>query len=258
VPQHLAHDGGNDGDAARSAFDLAELSAVSEVFNALAQKLEATLAERSALTRKLIAVQDDERRRLARELHDEFGQSLTAIAAQAAAAAISAELECPVVLEECRSISRMTAGMMETLRGALVRLRPPDVEELGLGLSLESLVASWNGFEKGRMRFEIAIEGNPDDLPPSVCANLYRVAQEAITNSAKHAQARRVLLRLETRRADIVLSVEDDGETPYDPPVQKAGMGLLGMQERVVSLGGTLRFERRASGGARLVATIPK
>jgi signal transduction histidine kinase len=248
----------NDLSACLPSFDLAELSAVSDVFNALAQKLEATLAERSALTRKLIAVQDDERRRLARELHDEFGQSLTAIAAQAAAAAISAELECPVILEECRSISRMTAGMMETLRGALVRLRPPDVEELGLALSLESLVASWNGFEKGRTRFEIAIEGNPDDLPSSVCANLYRVAQEAITNSAKHAQARSVRLRLDARRADIVLSVEDDGETAYGAPAQKAGMGLLGMQERVVSLGGTLRFERRASGGARLIATIPK
>ena len=101
---------------------------------------------------------------------------------------------------------------METLRGALVRLRPPDVEELGLTLSLESLVASWNGFEKGRTRFDIAVIGEVDDLPPSVCANLYRIAQEAITNAAKHARARRVQLRLEADEADIVLTVEDDGE----------------------------------------------
>lgn len=247
----------NDLSARLPSFDLAELSAISDVFNALAQKLQATLAERNALTRKLIAVQDEERRHLARELHDEFGQSLTAIAAQAAAAAHTAERECPPLLEECRGISRTTAGMMDKLRGALVRLRPPDVEELGLTLSLESLVASWNGFEKGRTRFDIAIIGRVEDLPPSVCASLYRIAQEAITNAAKHAHARCVQLRLEAGHADIVLSVEDDGEARDGSLAPKAGMGLLGMQERVVSLGGTLRFERPAAGGARLVATIP-
>ena len=157
-------------------------------------------------------MQDDERRHLARELHDEFGQSLTAIAAQAASAAHTAERECPPLLEECRGISRTTAGLMATLRGALVRLRPPDIEELGLALSLESLVASWNGFEKGRTRFDIAIMGQVDDLPPSVCASLYRIAQEAITNAAKHAQAGRVQLRLDAGPGDIVLSVEDDGK----------------------------------------------
>ena len=247
----------NDLSARLPNFDLAELSAISDVFNALAQKLQAALAERNALTRKLIAVQDEERRHLARELHDEFGQSLTAIAAQAAAAAHTAERECPPLLEECRGISRTTAGMMETLRGALVRLRPPDIEELGLALSLESLVASWNGVEKGRTRFDIVIIGKVDDLPPSVCASLYRIAQEAITNAAKHAQARHVQLHLEAAHAEIVLSVEDDGEATGASLAPKAGMGLLGMQERVVSLGGTLRFERRPEGGARLVATIP-
>ncbi len=247
----------NDLSARLPRFDLAELSAISQVFNTLAQRLQATLAERNALTRKLIDVQDEERRRLARELHDEFGQSLTAIAAQAAAAAHTAERECPPLLEECRSISRMTAGLMDTLRGALVRLRPPDVEELGLTLSLESLVASWNGFEKGRTRFDIAVIGGVDELPPSVGANLYRVAQEAITNAAKHAHAKRVQLRLEVTEADIVLTVEDDGEAAAANPAPKTGMGLLGMQERVTSLSGTLRFERPASGGARLVVSIP-
>jgi signal transduction histidine kinase len=246
----------NDLSARLPSFDLAELSAISSVFNTLAQKLEAALAERNALTRKLIEVQDDERRHLARELHDEFGQSLTAIAAQAAAATHTAERECPPLLEECRGISRTTAGMMDALRGALVRLRPPDIEELGLSLSLESLVASWNGFEKGRTRFDIAIVGDADALPPGVCANLYRIAQEAITNAAKHAQAKCVRLRLQTGPADIVLSVEDDGEATVDL-APRPGMGLLGMQERVVSLGGTLRFERPPAGGARLVATIP-
>jgi signal transduction histidine kinase len=205
----------------------------------------------------LIEVQDEERQRLARELHDEFGQSLTAIAAQAASAAHTAERQCPPLLEECRGISRTTAGLMETLRGALVRLRPPDIDELGLALSLQSLIASWNGYERGRTRFDIAIIGEVDDLPPAVCANLYRIAQEAITNAAKHAQARHVQLRLEVDGADVILMVEDDGATCGDSPEPKTGMGLLGMQERVVSLGGELCFERRPMGGARLVVSVP-
>jgi signal transduction histidine kinase len=261
-PTHVIHAGlkqlaANDLSARLPPFDLAELSAISDIFNTLAQKLQATLAERNALTRTLIAVQDDERRHLARELHDEFGQSLTAIAAQAASAAHTAERECPPLLEECRGISHTTAGLMATLRGALVRLRPPDIEELGLALSLESLVASWNGFEKGRTRFDIAITGEVDDLSPSVGTSLYRIAQEAITNAAKHAQAEYVQLRLAAAPGEIVLSVEDDGKAAGDTSAPKAGMGLLGMQERVVSLGGTLLFERLAAGGARLVATIP-
>lgn len=247
----------NDLSARLPNFDLAELSAISDVFNTLAQKLEAALTERNALTRQLIAVQDEERRHLARELHDEFGQSLTAIAAQAAAAAHTAQRECPPLHEECRGILRTTSGMMSALRGALVRLRPPDIEELGLALSLESLVASWNGFEKGRTRFDIAIVGPVDGLPQSVCVSLYRIAQEAITNAAKHAHARHVQLHVEARQHDTILCVEDDGEAMRDSPPPKAGMGLLGMQERVASLGGTLRFERRAEGGARLVASIP-
>ena len=247
----------NDLSARLPRFDLAELSAISDVFNTLAQRLQATLTERNALTRKLIEVQDGERQRLARELHDEFGQSLTAIAAQAASAAHTAERQYPPLLEECRGISRTTAGLMETLRGALVRLRPPDIDELGLALSLQSLIASWNGYERGRTRFDIAIIGEVDDLPPAVCANLYRIAQEAITNAAKHAQARHVQLRLEAGGTDVILTVEDDGAASGNNPEPKTGMGLLGMQERVVSLGGALCFERRPMGGARLVVSVP-
>ena len=138
--------------------------------------------------------------------------------------------------------------MMETLRGALVRLRPPDVEELGLTISLESLVASWNGFEKGRTRFEIAVIGEADDLPPGVSASLYRIAQEAITNAAKHAHAKCVQLRLEAGDADIVLSVEDDGEASRRRCCAESRHGTA----RHAGAGGfarrTLQFERREAG----------
>ena len=79
--------------------------------------------------------------------------------------------------------------MMETLRGTLFRLRPPDVEELGLVASLEGLVAGWNGRSRGETRFSIRFDGAFETLPATISASLYRIVQEALTNAAKHAVA---------------------------------------------------------------------
>ena len=177
-------------------FDLAELSAIRGVFNHLAESLGNALAERKELTRRLIALQDEERLHLARELHDEFGQSLAAIRALAASARQSAAQDCPGLLAECDSIARTATGMAETLRGALFRLRPPDVDELGLAASLEGLVAGWNGRSRGQTRIEMEFSGTFASVPAAVSANLYRIVQEAITNAAKHAGATRVVLQL--------------------------------------------------------------
>jgi len=243
-------------------FDLAELSAVGQVFNNLASGLETALAQRSALTRRVIAVQDEERQHLARELHDEFGQCLAAIGALAASAGHTARQQCPAVLSECQSIARTAGHMMDVLRGALLRLRPPDVDELGLAASLEGLVAGWNTRCGGHTRFVIELSGAVDALPRDFAASLYRVAQEAITNAAKHAQASRVTLRLRMReaagadqRACIELAVDDDGKLA--DPMAKSGMGLLGMRERIAALGGVLSLENARPSGLVLRAQIP-
>jgi signal transduction histidine kinase len=249
-------------------FDLAELSAIRDVFNHLAERLDRTLAERNELTRRLIALQDDERRRLARELHDEFGQCLAAVRALAASAGQTAAQDCPALLPECESIARTATHMMETLRGALFRLRPPDVDELGLAASLEGLVAGWNGRSGGRTRFEIRLGERLEGLPTAVGADLYRIAQEAITNAAKHADATRVVLRLSLREAppahhdgarnEIELTVDDDGRAGVDHDrAVKSGMGLLGMRERVATLGGRLSFEAGRKTGSVLRVVIP-
>jgi signal transduction histidine kinase len=238
-------------------FDLAELSAIRDAFNHLAASLSEALAERSELTRRLIALQDDERRHLARELHDEFGQSLAAIRALAASARQSAATGCPEILAECDAIARTAAGMMERLRGALFRLRPPDVDELGLAASLEGLIAGWNGRSQGKTRFEIGLSGSLVNVPGELAANLYRIAQEAITNAAKHAGASRISLSVAMHEipGSIELIVEDDGQ-PGERPV-KTGMGLLGMRERVAAMGGVLKFEARPGGGSALRIVIP-
>ena len=249
------------------AFDLAELSAISNVVNQLAESLEATLAQRNELTRRLIALQDEERRHLARELHDEFGQCLAAIRALAASARQTAAKDCPSILDECDSISRTATLMTETLRGALFRLRPPDVDELGLIASLEGLVAGWNGRSQGRTRFEIRLCGDIGRLPLSFGASLYRIAQEAITNTAKHARATRVILQL-TRRdtqstpdgretGEIELTVTDDGRARDDDPLARPGMGLLGIRERVASLNGRLSFDAGQETGRALRVVLP-
>jgi signal transduction histidine kinase len=230
-------------------FDLAELSAIRSVFNHLAERLERTLAERNELTRRLIALQDDERRHLARELHDEFGQCLAAIRALAASAGQTAAEHCPALLPECASIERTAAHMAETLRGALFRLRPPDVEELGLAQSLEGLIAGWNSRSRGHPGFAIERRGRVEDVPASVAAGLYRIAQEALTNAAKHAEATQVVLRLVCRApAEIELTVADDGRTAAADRAARGGMGLLGMRERAAGLGGSLSFEGSPSG----------
>lgn len=242
--------------------DLAELSAVCDVFNHLAGSLETTLAERSALTQRLIAVQDEERRHLARELHDEFGQCLAAIGAVAASAAQSAQENCPALTRECQSIGRTAAHMMAVLRGALLRLRPPDVEELGLAASLEGLVAGWNGRVGGRTRFSIELGARFDRLPGEFAGSLYRIAQEAITNAAKHARASQVTVRLGMQEPQpdqppcIELVVEDDGKAGGDLSA-KAGLGLLGMRERIGALGGRLDIEPLRPSGLVLRAQIP-
>jgi signal transduction histidine kinase len=246
-------------------FDLAELSAIRNVFNQLAERLATALAERQELTRRLIALQDDERQHLARELHDEFGQSLAAIRALAASARQSAAQERSALLPECEGIARIATDMMEALRGALFRLRPPDVDELGLAASLEGLVAGWNGRSSGQTRFEISLSGDFESLPAVVSANLYRIAQEGMTNAAKHAEATRVVLQLFMRDAspapggnsagEIELTLDDDGRAG-DHAV-KSGMGLLGMRERVAALGGRLTFEALQGKGSALRVVIP-
>jgi signal transduction histidine kinase len=241
-------------------FDLAELSAVGNVFNQLAASLEAALAERNALTQRLIAVQDEERLHLARELHDEFGQCLAAISAVAASAGQTARRDYPALVPECQSIARTAAHMMDALRSALLRLRPPDIDELGLAESLEGLVAGWNR-SAGGTRFSIELAGQLEMLPPEFAAGLYRIAQEAITNAAKHAQASRVTLRLCLREAagdeaaQIELAVDDDGKGA--DAQAKSGLGLLGMRERVVALGGRLCLQAGWPSGLALRAHIP-
>jgi signal transduction histidine kinase len=195
-----------------------------------------------------MTIQEEERRYLARELHDEFGQCLAAINAVAASISQTAENECPALVPEGKNISRIAHHMMESLRGLLMRLRPSDIDELGLTASLKSLVAGWNVSSGGKIRYNLAVHGNLDRLPEPIPVTIFRIVQECLTNVSKHSAATNAKVTLRTVSANnlitaIELSIEDDGKANKLPFEDSPGIGLLGIRERVTALGGRLTLK---------------
>lgn len=233
---------------------IAEFRRIAEAVNDLASRLERTTAERAALTARLFQVQEDERRALARELHDEFGQCLTAVGALAASIEAGAG-ERADLASDAAGISRVSRQMMATLRGAFQRLRPPDLDELGLEASLRNMVSGWNTRAAGGPEFRLEVEGDLAAVPPGAALALYRVAQEGLTNAARHGRPSRVVLKVACRGEAVDLMVEDDGGG--DPARFEArGFGIAGMRERLGALGGELVLER-APKGLRVAARLP-
>lgn len=244
------------------SFRSTEFGLIARAVNDLTERLAETTAQRAALTRRLFQVQEEERRTLARDLHDEFGQCLTATAALASAMAYGTENDRPDIAEDARAISGIVDRMMGTLRSTLARLRPPDLDEIGLERSLDHLVATWNA--RGSVRaagpvFRLDIAGSLASVPAQAALSLYRIAQECLTNAARHGRPSEVRVRVEeTPQIGVSLTVEDDGGG--DPARVKAGSGhgLLGIRERIAALGGSLAIGPAERGrGVRIAAVIP-
>jgi signal transduction histidine kinase len=229
--------------------------AVSDLGGRLAQATE----QRAALTRRLLEIRDDERRLLARELHDEFGQNLTAILAFANAIEVTVAdgSDKDAVAQDARMISQAAQCIMTCLRGTLKRLRHPPAEELGLEASLISLVESWRSQRAPTVQLDL--QGDLTDVPGGIAATAYRVAQECVTNSLRHSAAREIVLRIERRTGEenaLVVCVEDDGGGDAAEVAQSFGFGLTGLRERVAAVGGSLSIAR-AKAGLSVAARIP-
>jgi two-component system, NarL family, sensor histidine kinase UhpB len=239
-------------------FSTAEFSHIARAVNDLASRLAHTTAERLALTKRLFQVQEEERRALARDLHDEFGQCLTATAALAASIEAGAAPDRPDLVDDARAIARVTRQMMTTLRGALARLRSQDIDELGLQASLVQLVARWNA-GTAPTAFHLDMVGDLASVPAEAAVNVYRIAQECLTNAARHGKPRHVHLRIEhvgDVGEAVALSVEDDGGGDASRISGACGHGILGMRERIAALGGSLSIAAAAR-GVRVAAIIP-
>ncbi|MEC4750457.1 histidine kinase [Methylomicrobium sp. Wu6] len=238
-------------------FELLEWQRTAAAINQLAASQQQLLEERQKLAVKLINMQEEERRYLARELHDEFGQCLAAINAVAASIAHSAEQQGSALIDEAEHIGRISQRMMGGVRGLLGRLRSAELDELGLAASLNSLVAGWNTRSGGRTRYRLNIVGDCAALPEPLAVTLFRIAQECLTNIAKHAAAATANVTLTVGKDVVTLTVQDDGIANAQPFVEGPGIGLLGIRERVTALQGHLALAIVQPHGLRVEAELP-
>jgi signal transduction histidine kinase len=207
-----------------------------------------------ALTTSLITAQEEERRRVSRDIHDSLCQDLSLLAAEIG---ISLHLSDSSQANERLEAARARAlRIAEEARGMARQLHPAILEDLGLATALESLCDDF-GQQYG-IPVTFRIQGDPPSpFPIETASHVYRVAQEALNNVAKHAQAKHVSVLLSGHRG-LRLLIRDDG-IGFDPTTVRGagGLGLVSMEERARIAGGTLRVESRPGHGARVNLVMP-
>jgi signal transduction histidine kinase len=203
--------------------------------------------------RRVVEAQEAERKRLARELHDETGQALTSILLGLK------PLETAVDSDEARaaveSLRALVVSTLQNVRRLAVELRPSALDDFGLLPALERLAATVA--EHTGTPVDVASRLGDGRLPPEVETTLYRIVQEALTNVAKHADAERVSITLTRNDSSVVAVVEDDGRGFDQAAVRPEGLGLVGVRERVALVGGRVTIEASPGAGVTLVAEVP-
>lgn len=219
------------------------------------------LQQNRTLTRHMFDIQEEGRRNISRELHDELGQWLTAIQAESQVIEIIASNKAPDILNSVRSIKLCTESMHETIRRIVHSLRPTLLDTLGLADSLRELEKQWCQPRLG-ISCEFLLEGDLASLGDELNITIFRVVQEALNNIASYAKANHVAVHLrrvpdEASATDaILLSIEDDG-VGFDSGQKIGGTGLLGMRERVIAAGGEFDLKSAPGQGVRINARLP-
>ncbi len=219
---------------------------VEELTTAINEMLERLESERRESARRALAAEALERRRIARELHDEVGQMLTVAMLDLDAAARGGD---PAAIERAREEIRVSA---DEVRRIAKRVRPELLDDLGLPSALRALAA--RAARDGRVQVDRAIEAALPKLTDDEELVIYRVAQEALTNAARHAEPERVELRLGRVGERVELMVRDDGRG-FDGAEPRTGEGIRGMHERALSVGATLTL-RSAPGEGSVVSLL--
>lgn len=205
------------------------------------------------LSARVMRAQEDERRNLSRELHDEVGQMLTGLRMELGALD-RFRADPQQFRPHHHEAKELTEKTMRMVRDLAVGLRPSLLDDLGLAPALHAQVRDFNRRWSGQVQLEIA--GVTADLDEARRTCLYRLVQEALTNCARHAQARHVRVHLAAEESRLALTVEDDG-VGFDV-ARRRGFGLIGMEERVRELGGRLTVDSSPGAGTRLRAEIPQ
>jgi two-component system, NarL family, sensor histidine kinase UhpB len=223
-----------------------EVLALAQAFNEMLERLE---AERRESSGRVLAAQEGERLRIARELHDELGQTLTAVALRAEHIAQRIGTEHPELAEMAEAVQQSLADV----RRISLELRPGALEELGLINAMISLCTRVS--EQTGMRIRRELRGPIPDLAPDVELAVYRIAQEALTNAVRHSHASEVTITLRCSSGDLQLSVKDNGEGL--PEHMIAGGGLTGMRERAMLIGAALDIASIPGAGVTVTLRLP-
>lgn len=224
-----------------------EVERIELAFLRMMRRLE---AERRRAGSAALAAQEEERARVARDLHDEVNQSLTGLLLRLEAARSEAPPELEAELAETKALANQA---MRELLDLARRLRPTALDDLGLAAAIAGLVERLG---QGEIEAAIEVEGDFSDLSDDVQLVVYRVAQEALANAARHSGAARVAVALRRGPAGVELTVADDGRGfAFDQ--SERGLGIGGMRERALLVGGELSLESRPGAGTTVRLTIP-
>ena len=235
------------------AFKLPELRRIGDKFNNMAYTLQHSIQRNQSLTQKLMQLQEEERRSLSQDLHDEIGQSLTAIYAEASVIANGSKPGEPVRVS-AEAIVVVAKQVIAMVRNMLHKLRPETLDKLGLKSALQELVTEW----QQRYQLKVCELDIADDLavvPEMQAIAMYRVVQECLTNVARHAQASLVTIRLWAEDRQLILMVEDNG-AGFDAD-RSHGFGLVSMRERIIGLGGEFELNSMPGSGTTVISRLP-
>jgi len=205
------------------------------------------------LSARLVDAQETERRAISRELHDEVGQALGALLVDIGRLSTTLSEDHPEVRAQLDNLKSVAERTFQSVRNIALLLRPSMLDDLGLAAALE-----WQGREVSRRsQLEVSVESEsvPEDLPDEYKITVYRLVQEALNNAVRHSGARNAKVEARREANSILVRVIDDGRG-FDA-VRSRGMGILGMEERVKRLGGTLRVESQPGKGATVTAELP-
>ena len=218
-------------------------------------KVQELLQHKSDLLQRLYTAKEDERLALARELHDDMGQTSTAIRTEVAVLQRIGRLH-PEADESVKRIGESAQHLSQMTRQMLHRLRPPALDSMGLEQALMTLCDNWQ--QNTQTVCEFKLPTLPEGLNDYACVTVYRIVQEALTNVTRHAHAKHVRVQLTLDSQGLNLNIEDDGRGMADTQAVHPGFGLLGMQERVASVAGSLSISSKLGQGLRLAIQIPR
>ncbi|MEO8302182.1 MAG: HAMP domain-containing protein [Rhizomicrobium sp.] len=229
-----------------------EISALADAFNRMAARLDVLEAANRRLTTQMLAVQEEERADLARDLHDEMGPFLFAMRLDAEAIlAESRKSGDGAMATRAQALGESVSHIQSHVRDILKQLRPDGLAETGLAVAIGNLATFWERHGGVAVHLHIAAA----DFGAETDGVIYRLVQEGLTNAARHGAARHAWITIESDGSATRVIVEDDG-TGFGE-TGSGGLGLKGMRERLSSLSGSLTLSRRQGGGTRLMAEIP-